>query len=227
MENINYEEYLSLVDIIKILRKKIIFIITITILCTGIMAVKVIFLTVPTYQAYTTAVIVKGDSNISKDSNYTQGDVLLYQKMVETYVQIAQSNLVIDKTAEDLKTYSPSQIRAMVSAAPSGETQIIQLKAVSSNKEDVANIANVYCKNFIEQSMSILPVGKIQVMDPANPPNSPISDNKFKNITFGFLFGLILSIGIVFFRYYLNSFKITNEKQIWNVLNLPVLVTME
>jgi capsular polysaccharide biosynthesis protein len=233
LENVKNVEYLSLLDFMKILKSKIVFIILLTILCTAIMVVKVKYFTKPTYQAFTTVVIVKGDTSASDVQNnkdaqyYTEGDISLYQKMVDTYVKIAQSNLVINKTAEELKTYSPSELRGMLKAAPFGETQMIQLNAVSSNKDDVANIANIYCKNFINESMTILPVGKIEVLDSAITPVNPISSNKINNIAVGFLFGLLLSVGIVFFSHYISSFKIRNEKEITNLLDVPVLVTIE
>ncbi|MFL0194657.1 YveK family protein [Clostridium sp. WILCCON 0269] len=242
MENKNSAEDLSLIDIIKILKKKVGFIVLITVLCTSVMAVKVTLLSTPMYEAHTTAIIVKGDTSIVQSSKnqpqYTQDDILLYEKMVDTYAQIAQSNLVIDKTAEVLKNYSSSQIKAMVAAAPissstssstngTGNTQIIQLNAVSSNKDEAAKIANVYCRSFIEQSMSILSVGKIQVLDEAKPPISPIPANKSKKILEGFLFGLLLSVVIVLFKNYVDSLKIRNENQITNILNMPVLVVIE
>jgi capsular polysaccharide biosynthesis protein len=221
----NAIEYLSLMDVIKILRKKIVFITFLTILCTSAIVTRGMYFS--TYQAYTTAVIVKGDTSIIRDSQYTQGDIDLFRKMVDTYIQIAQSNIVIDKTAEEIKIYSSSELKSMVSAAPSGDTQIIKLKAVSSNRDDVANIANIYCKNFIEQSMHILPVGKIQVLDIARTPSSSNSNSILVNIAIGFLAGLFLSMGIVFFRYYLESQNINNEKQVRDILNIPVLVTIE
>lgn len=242
MENQKSVEDLSLIDIIKILKKKIVFILLITILCTGIMAVKVMVLTKPMYEANATVIIVKGDTSIVQNSKnepqYTQNDILLYEKIIDTYVQIAQSNLVIDKTAEELKNYSSSLIKGMVTAGPissskssltggTDNTQIIQLNAVSSNKDDVAKIANAYCQNFIEQSMRILPVGKIQVLDQAKTPSSPLPTNKSKNIVSGFLFGLLLSVGIVLFRSYVDSLKIRNEKQVKDILSIPILVTIE
>jgi len=235
LENMNSTEYISIIDIIKILRKKIIFIMALTILCTGIMVAKVMLLTKPMYEANATAIIVKGGTSIVQDSQngsqYTESDISLYKKIVYTYVQIAESNLIIEKTAEELKTYSSSEIRAIVTASPTSAstdgTQIIQLKAVSSNKNDIAKIANIYCKNFIEQSMSILPVGKIQVLDEAKKPIKPISGKIPINIAIGFLFGLLLSTGIVLFRYYLDGQKIRKQKQVNNILNIPVLVTIE
>ncbi|MDF2675264.1 MAG: capsular polysaccharide biosynthesis protein [Clostridiales bacterium] len=227
LESLDTQKYISLIDVIKILKKKVVFILLVAILCTGMMTVIVMLLSRPTYEAYTTAVIVKDYDSIVKNSQYTQSDIELYQKIVNTYVQIAQSNIVIEKTADELKTYSPVQLRRMISAAPSGETQIIKLKAVSNNRDDVANIANVYCKNFMEQSMSILPVGKIEVLDSARTPNVLISNNALMNIVVGFLFGLFLSVAIVLFRFYLESQKIKSEKQIKEILNIPVLVTIE
>lgn len=231
MENKKNIEYLSLIDFIKILKSKIVFIILITVLCTAIMVVKVKYFTKPIYEASTTVVIVKGDTSNAQNHNdtqyYTEGDISLYQKMVDTYVKIAQSNLVINKTAEELKTYSSLQLRRMLKAAPSGETQIIELNAISNNKDDVANIANIYCKNFINESINILPVGKIEVLDSAITPVNPISTNKSNTIAVGFLFGLMLSVGIVFLSHYINSFKIRNEKEVMNLLDIPVLVTIE
>lgn len=227
MENENSVEYLSLIDIMKILKKKAAFIVFITVLCTSIMAAKCIFFSTPTYEAFSTAIIVKGDTIITKDSPYTQSDILLYQKMVDTYVKIAESNLVIDKTAEELKSYSSSQIRAMVCAAPQGETQIIELIVKAHDKNAAVNIANIYCKNFIQQSMNILPVGKIKVLDPAKTVVSSTYPNKLTMIGVGFIFGLLVSIGIVFFGSYMDTNKIRNEKQITDMLNMPVLVVIE
>jgi capsular polysaccharide biosynthesis protein len=225
MENINSSEDISIIDIIKILKKRIVFIIFVTVLCTGVMAVKSIYFSNPMYQAYTTAVVVKGDTDTIKDSQYTQNDVLLYQKIAETYVEIAKSNLVIDKTAEELESYSPSQLRSMVTAVQMGETQIINLRVIGSDR-DVANIANVYCDNFIKESVNILPVGKIQVLDKAKMTYL-VSTNTSKNIGSAFLFGLLAAIVIVFFRNYIDNFKIRDEKQISNILSIPVLVTIK
>lgn len=231
MEHISNMEYLSLLDIMKILKKKIIFITFITIVCTAVMAAKVIYLTTPMYEAHASAIIVKGDTSIVQNQQYTQGDIMLYEKVVDTYAKIAETDLVIDKTAEELKTYRPSQIKGMVmavpSAAQSGETQIIELSARAGNKEDAANIANTYCHNFINESMRILPVGKIQVLDAAKVPAGPIAEKKVSNIAIGFLFGLFLSAGIVLFKHYVDSLKIRNEKQIRNLLNIPVIITIE
>ncbi|UZQ50349.1 YveK family protein [Clostridium kluyveri] len=234
-------EYLSLIDIVKILKKKRIFILLMLILCTSIMTVKEILLSKPMYQAYATAIIVKGDSSIVQNSKaemrYTQDDISLYEKIIDTYVQIAQSNLVIDETSEMLKDYSSSQIKEMVTAVPissqtssasgTSNTQIIELSAVSNNRNEASKIANAYCKSFIKQSMDILPVGKIQILDQAKTPSSPISTNKYKSIAAGFLFGLVLSAFIIFFTYYLDSLKIKDEKQITNILNIPVLLVIE
>lgn len=225
MEDINSSEHISFIDIIKILKKRIVFIVFVTALCTGIMAAKSVYFSTPMYQAYTTAVIVKGDSKIVKDDEYTQNDVLLYQKIAETYVEIAKSNLVIDKTAEELKIYSASQLRTMVTVSQKGGTQIIEFR-VTGSKRDVANIANVYCNNFINESRNILPVGKIEVLDVANEPVNPVSTNASNNICIAFFLGLLSAIGIVFLRHYIDSLKIRDEKQATNILNIPVLVTI-
>ncbi|MGH4119464.1 YveK family protein [Clostridium sp.] len=227
MENNNKLEQLSLtlIDIIKILKKRIVFIVFLTLLCTGVMVAKSIYFSIPMYQSYTTVVIVKGESNIIEDSQYTQNDVLLYQKIAETYVEIAKSNLVIDKTAKELKTYSAYQLKGMVNVAQMGGTQIIELTVTGSNR-DVTNIANVYRNNFIKESTSILPVGTIEVLDKAKTSVDPVATNASNNIGIAFLFGLLTAIGIVFFRNYIDCLKIRNEKQIVSILNIPVLVTI-
>lgn len=225
MVNVNNFEYLSLIDIIKILKKRMVFIVFVTLLCTGIMVAKSTYFSTPMYRAYTTAVIVKGDSKIIEDYQYTQNDVLLYQKIAETYVEIAKSNLVIDKTAEELKSYSAAQLRSMVTVAQKGGTQIIELTVTGSNRE-VTSIANVYCDNFIKESRNILPIGTIEVLDIAKTSVDPLATNATNNIGIAFLLGLITAIGIVFFRYYLESLKIRNEEQVINILNIPVLVTI-
>lgn len=227
MEKINTGDYISFIDIIRVLKKRKIFIAFVTILCTCIMVMKVVILSRPMYMASTTTILVKDSSNTANSTQYTASDINLYQQVAGTYEKIAHSDTVINKTADELKIYTPSQVRAMVSVVRDNETQIIQLNAESNDPKEAAKIAEIYCKNFIQESMSILPVAKIQVLDSAKEPTSAISNKASLMVVLGFIAGLVAAIGIVLIKYYIDSNKIRNEKQITSILNIPVLVSIE
>jgi len=214
---------LDLRDIFEIIRKRLVLIITITLLCTLVSAMFSFFVIKPTYQTDTSLVIGK-IVDTDKNSNSSLQDVTMYQQLLKTYAAIASSNSVAqdasNKLGIDTKTFSKS-----ITVTPQADTQILDIKALAgSPKQAYVNI-NTLSNSFIAEAMKIYPTGNVSVMDKAVLPDKPIKPNKTLNIVIAFFIGLMASIGLVFVLEYLDR-TIKTEEEVEKYLDLPVIATI-
>lgn len=219
------EESFVLGDYIEIISKRKGLIIIITLLAVIITAA-VSFVIPPTYQAKTSVVIGKTASSQNQQTQYS--DVLMYQSLVKTYAQIAQSRNVAKNTAQELQENSnyasitADEISSALTVTPQQDTQIINITIQSKSAEEAKTIADAVTNSFMDEAKRIYPTQDVQVMDSAQMPKSPVKPNKKLNIAIAFALGLMASIGLAFlFEFADNSIK--GEKDVEKYLDLPVI----
>jgi len=103
-----------------------------------------------------------------------------------------------------------------------GETEILRITASDSNPAAAALIANGVAQALTGKVFKVMNVKNIQVLDPAVPPASPESPNAVLNIILAGIFGLIITVAIIFIREYLDD-TIRNPEEVENYFSLPVL----
>ncbi|MBZ9689208.1 polysaccharide biosynthesis tyrosine autokinase [Clostridium estertheticum] len=212
------ENNVELKELFNIIRKKIILILLITIssmLATGILSFYVLK---PVYQAKCTVIVGKDSTD-----KITEGEVLMYQNLIKTYVQIGKSRAVAENAVVRLNLGTLSkEFMLNVEITPKEGTQIIDIAYKGKTPEIASEVANALSQAFVEESQKLLPSGSVKIMDKAITPESPIAPNKTLNISLGFMLGLIGSLGLVFLTEYLNN-TIKNEDDVERYLQLPLI----
>ena len=220
-------EYIEgdLLDLLKIINKRKFLIICITLLTTvSVIIISLLFIK-PIYEAKSSIVLVKEEARLFYEDKYNYSDVMMYEILSKTYVEIAISDMVMQKTADNLEKYKEKDIKKMITVGQKGNTQIIEIKVKAEDSFDVAMIANEHVKNFISESNIVLPASELYILDKAEIPQDPISPNILRNGVIGFVIGLMISLFLEFMLEYLDT-KIRTEKYIENYLNIPVLVSI-
>lgn len=219
------EVTLDLHEIIEVLskRKKMIFLVTVIFVLISF--VFGFFIAKPTYESKSTIVIGKAaDSN--KDQQNNLNDVVMYQKLVKTYAQIAKSRKVmgsvVDKVGNGLTI---EDLEKRITVTPQTDTQILDLKVTAADPGKAHEILNSLCENFIKESKAIYPLGQVELLDKATMPERPIKPNKKLYILIAFFLGIFTSIGISFLLEYLDR-TIKTEQEIERILDLPVIATI-
>lgn len=217
---------LDLKEIGEIIRKRAVLIISITLLMTIASGAISWFLLDPIYETKSSIIIGKPAEQQGEKIQYN--DVMMYQKLVKTYGEIAKSYTVAEKTYEALDVEHPitlQDLRNSITVTPQADTQIIVIKAESIYPQDVANIVNTLTDQFIKEAQRLYPSENVQVMDEAQIPENPIKPKKAVNVAIAFVLGLMISLGITFLLEYLDT-TIKTEKDIENYLGLPVIGTI-
>jgi capsular polysaccharide biosynthesis protein len=218
----NEEITLDLRDFFYILRKRTKLIAGITIVCTLIAGVLSFYVIKPTYQAQATVIVGKPQENQKNSSQFN--DIMMYQNLVKTYAEIAQSRDVAQKTLDKLNSnLTADQLSKIIKVTPEQGTQILSISATSNSPKEAAEIVNAASTTFISESKKIFPTGgDIQIMDQAKVPEKPIAPRKTLNVAIAFFLGLMISVGLSFVLEYMDS-TIKTEDDVNRYLELPVI----
>lgn len=214
------EEVIRIDDLIQALKKRWVMIVTITLLATLISGVVSFFLIKPQYEASTKVFIGKEEG---ADEAYNNNDIQMYQKLMKTYSETIKTKDLLSRALKNVKTDAKVEdVMNGITVVPVADTQILQIKFKSSDKEDAKEIIESVTKEFITTSKELVPNGNIRVIETVELPENPVSPNKKMNIAIAFLLGLMVSVGLTFLLEFLdNTFKSKDEME--RLLELPVL----
>lgn len=213
---------LDLREIFQIIKKKLWIIILITILSVAASGVVSYYVLTPSYEANAT-IIIGNSSKASEEYGYDYSDVMMFQQLAKTYGQIAESRSVAEKAAKKLgQEVTPQEVRSKITVTTSTDTQIMKITATSITREDAQLTANALSEAFVEEAMRIFPLGNVQVMDRATFPHEPVSPRPMLNMAIAFFLGLMVSLGIIFLKEYLDN-TVKSESDIHKLLDIPVI----
>lgn len=214
------ETTLDLRDFFYILKKRLKLILCITLGCTIVSGVVSFFVIKPTYEASSTIIVGKPNGNQKTDNN----DVMMYQNLVKTYTQIAESNSVAESTIKKLGgDITLDKLEKMVSVEAESGTQILTIKADNKSPAQAVKIVDTMAESFINESKRVYPTGgDIQIVDRAQYPDKPVKPKKALNVAIAFFLGLLVSVGFAFLLEYSDN-TIKTEDDVSKYLGLPVI----
>ena len=171
------------------------------------------------YYIAESSMIVQVTNNV--DSEYT--NLLTGQRLVDTYSEIAKSNVAISTLKENLDlSISHNEISEMITVSGINETLIVKLSVKSYDNELTALIANELINIVKDLSTHYEGLESVEVLDTAIIPTSPAGPNKMLHLVIGGLLGIITACGIIFLlELFRNRFK--TEIDIEKEMNTRVL----
>lgn len=218
------EETIDLSTLWQIIRKKLSLIIIVTILITMISGIITFFFIEPEYRS-TVAVFIS-DERSGTSVTETINDINMYQKLVDTYAEIAKSRTVAEDVITNLDLeMTIGELQSMVSTSPKGNTQFLNLSVTSTDREQAYNVTNQMARSLKAVSRELRGVDIVQILDPANVPSGPSSPNVKMNLAIGFVLGMMLSVFAVFLLEFLDK-TVKDPEFINNELKLPVLAAI-
>lgn len=178
----------------------------------------------PVYEASTTLIVGKKASENGHQQEVLEYSVLLANRqLVKTYVAIAKSRTVMENVLEELNLpLTIKDFNKKVSVDSVKDTEILEIKVEDKDPVLAAKIANSLSASFSSKIIEIKKVDSVSTIDKAVIPNNPIRPNEIMNIFVASSLGLIISIGLILIREYLDD-TIKTRRDAEKSLNLPVL----
>jgi len=173
------------------------------------------------YETSTTLMVSKAQNENVNVLQYN--DVLLNQKLVKTYSEIAKSDRVLDKVIDKLELEATAEdLREKVAVNSVQDTEIIRISVEDPDPQYATDLANAIAVVFMGEVADIMKMDNVQLIDPAKVPDEPVKPRPVLNMAIAGLLGLMVSLGVIFLIEYLDN-TVKTPQDIENRIGLPVL----
>ena len=211
-------EEIDLKEMFGYFKTKILTIIMIIVLVVIIGNTYTILTRTPLYKSDTTIVLV---SEANTQTNYN--DLQMNKNLVDTYSEIIKSRKVLNPVINNLNLkYSYNELKSKVSVTSVTNTEIIKVSVSDKNPKKAKEIANEIGNVFSEKIQKIYNLNNVSIVDKAIIAKTPYNINYVKDNIIYVAIGLVLSIGLVFIKFYFDT-TIKTSEEIENKLGLTIV----
>lgn len=196
------EEETNFIEIFKILWKKKLIIILVTLAFMVMGGYYSIQIKVPKYKSTTTLLLAQNSSAETQgiENEITQTDISLNQKLVSTYSVLVKSKSVLDQVLENLNMDRSleEELKKNIEVKAVEDTQVIEITYINEDSnvayKVASELANVFCKKIVE----IYNINNVYIVDKAEIAEEPYNINYIKTIIIFAIIGVGLSCMTVF-----------------------------
>ena len=216
------EETISLKEVFGIIKKRLLLIITITLVSISAAAIVSFYFITPIYQAQTQILVNQKGS--SADA-YSWSQIETDLQLINTYNDIITSPLILSEVIEELElNTTPEKLMDQIVLLSESDSKVFKINIEDSNPEQAVNIANTTAEVFKKNVPSLLNVDNINILSAANLSENPapVKPDKVLNILIGAVIGLMLGTGLAFLLEIVDT-TIKNEKDVEEFLNIPIM----
>ena len=216
------EETISLQEIVKIIRKRLLLIIILIVTAIGISAGINFYVLTPIYQAQT-QILVNQNSNPEEAYSWQTTETDL--RLINTYNEIITSPVILTPVIEALELdITPEQLSSQISVSNKSDSKVVNISVVDSNPLQAVEISNTVAEVFKEQIPKLMSVDNITIISIAklSETPSPVKPNKILNLAIATVIGLMLGVGVAFLLE-ISDKKLRDERDINEILGLPVM----
>lgn len=216
------EETISLQDLFKTLKKRLLLIILTTIIAITVSGVVSFLYLTPIYQSSTQILVNQEKVDVN---TFNSQDIQTNLQLINTYNVIIKSPAILSKVIEqlDLNT-TPAALTNQITVKNEQNSQVVNITVQDANPNVAVDIANTTATVFQEEIKKLMKVDNVSILTPAllgeNP--SPVKPDPMLNMAIAAVIGLMLGVGIAFLLEYLDT-TMKTEQDIEEILNLPIL----
>ncbi|MDT2813660.1 Wzz/FepE/Etk N-terminal domain-containing protein [Vagococcus carniphilus] len=218
------EETISLQEIVTLLKKKAVLILSMFFIGIGISALTTFMVITPKYSA-TSQLIATSQSKDNTNANTDSINSNLM--MINTYKDFIKGRVVTEAAREQLEKEigfkgTADDIKNMIAVEQTQQSQMFSIVVTSENPEEAATVANVVSDIFKKEAKEYTDADKVSVISKAEMPINPVSPNKKINLAIGGILGLIIGIGLSLLSQLFNR-TVKSIDYMSDQLNIPIL----
>lgn len=212
---------INLREFFRLLLKRAWIIILCAVLCGTAVLVYAKNFVSPTYQA---SISVYVNNNSGRDNPYiSSSDLAVALRLVSTYVNIIQSNTVLEKVIDEAEVeMSVPQLRGMITARAIGETEMFKVTVTSTDPKLSAQLANAIAKVAPGEIASIIEGSSAKIIDLARIPSAPTASGYTSKAIIGAMAGAAVVVLITLLQI-LMDVRINSEEDLAKISSAPVL----
>lgn len=209
---------MTLLDLLKLIRKHLKLVIALPIICALAMAA---FAWIAMPNKYTASVSMYVLTKASSDSNTpTNSDLSASQMLTNDVATLIESDRVQNDTAEALQMTSLKGYDIKVASETT--TRVLTLSVTGESAQSVAIIANQLAATADSVAQEVMDVRAVNAIDEAAEPKSPSGPPRLMYTAVAFLAGVFLAIAIVVVLDMMNT-RVRSAEEAEELLGLPII----
>lgn len=216
------EDTISLQELIKIIRKRLFFIICLVILAVGIAGIASYYFLTPIYQVSTQILV---NQQQSEQNQFNAQDIQMNLQLIETYSVIIKSPIILSKVIKKLELdTSPDLLAKKITVNSAQNSQVVNISVQDPNMRKAVDISNSTVEVFQEEIRTLMSVDNVKILSPAVELTKkvPIKPDPILNMAVAGVIGLMLGFGIAFLLDYLDM-TVKTEQDIEKLTGLPII----
>ena len=221
-------EELDLKQLLDLFLSKILQIVLIVVIATGIGIIYTMGFVTPKYSSSTSLVLTASEKSAesAETTTISTTDLTLNSKLVSTYSELVKSKKVLRQVISNLGIdVSEDALRSNVSVESVKDTELIKITVTNENAVYASKIANEIAKVFSEMIPSIYNINNIYILDEAEVEDVPSNINHAKDVVIFALIGVVIAVGYVLVANMLDT-TIKSPEDVEKGFSLPVLVSI-
>lgn len=170
---------------------------------------------------YTATVSVYVLTSSSNEQNTIQNsDLTASQLMANDIAELAGSDIVAERTAEQLGMSSLEGYDISVNSSTT--TRVIEISVTTGQAEAASVVANKIAEVLSSTAQDVMGVESVNVVDQAKAPDAPSGPNRPMYTAVAFLAGIFLAVAVVVLMDMLNT-RVRNPEEAEELLGVPVI----
>ena len=210
----NEEIEIDLGRLLRQLRKKMSFIIAVTVIAIVISLLVTKFLIPKKYESMARIYL---KPNITESGTIDYNTLTANSKMVNNYVLMLQGNSLLEDVTKKLKLENEELVKNSLSVSNEADSEIITVSAKMSK-----DIVNTTVNLFFESMKDKLDIKNMTILDAPQVNETPVSPSLKMNLLIGALLGIMMSCGFVTVQFLLDK-RLHTKEDAESYLEIPVL----
>lgn len=170
---------------------------------------------------YTATVSVYVLTSSSNEQNTIQNsDLTASQLMANDIAELAGSDIVAERTAEQLGMSSLEGYDISVNSSTT--TRVIEISVTTGQAEAASVVANKIAEVLSSTAQDVMGVESVNVVDQAKAPDAPSGPNRPMYTVVAFLAGIFLAVAIVVVMDMVNT-RVRTPEEAEELLGVPVI----
>ena len=170
---------------------------------------------------YTATVSVYVLTSSSSEQNTIQNsDLTASQLMANDIAELANSDIVAERTAEELGMSSLKGYKISVNSSTT--TRVIEISVTTGQSDAAAVVANKIAEVLSSVAQDVMGVESVNVVDQAKAPEAPSGPNRVMYTAVAFLAGIFLAVAIVVVMDMVNT-RVRTPEEAEELLGVPVI----
>lgn len=217
------EMEISILDILRILLKRLWLIFLCTLVGFSGAFVISMFLIAPRYTSTCQMYVNTNTEDINKDANGNYTELQYAQKLVNSYLVILSNDVFLNNVASASGlNYTAGEIRKMLSLESINNTEFFEVSIESKSSEDSFKLVKTISDLAPDEITRIKETDSVKIVAPATIPVAPSSPNVIKNSIIGAMLGFVIMVAIAILIEFLDT-RIKSEEDLANHYSLPIL----